>query len=549
MNEELQDTPQKRNTSLIAGSITFAVMFVIGGWLFVEWTVNRVYVPVGNSLLLVYKGVPLPIIANKPNAQPGEFAKVENGWVKEKGVLKEMLGPGRHFRCPLWWERELVPDTVVKPGQVAIIRSKMGKDLPKGEFIVDGELGETEFKGTLRQVLGPGVYRVNPYAYEFTIIETQKTLSENQEKHSGWVQIPTGYVGVVTNLTTNPVTKAPRGIQDEVLPPGIYPVNPREQQIDIVEIGYRDMTIQANLVQDQRGNVLFDDAGEPAIAKDESGIRFPSNDAFEITMDFTAIWGIMPQQAPNVIRKFGNVDAVENKVVIPQIGSICRNMGSKNSAEDLLVGDSRQKFQTEVFDQFSKTLEEKDITLLEGLVRHIHIPLEVRLPIQQAFIADEIKLTREQEQLTAQTEATLKEETQKVELESERVRVETEKLVAKVKAEGDKTANETTAETQQMVAEIDKEIAEIEAQATVVLGEAEATAKKLQEEAKANKFKLAVQAFGTGDAYNKWVFANGLPDDIELDLFYAGEGTFWTDLKGFTEGMLGKEYQNRRTGK
>jgi hypothetical protein len=46
-----------------------------------------------------------------------------------------------------------------------------------------------------------------------------------------------------------------------------------------------------------------------------------------------------------------------------------------------------------------------------------------------------------------------------------------------------------------------------------------------------NKFRLAVQAFGTPQAYNDWVFATGLPDDIDLKLMYAGEGTLWTDMK------------------
>jgi hypothetical protein len=51
------------------------------------------------------------------------------------------------------------------------------------------------------------------------------------------------------------------------------------------------------------------------------------------------------------------------------------------------------------------------------------------------------------------------------------------------------------------------------------------------EEAKANKFKLAVAAFGNPNAYNNWVFATGLPEKIDLKLFYAGPGTMWTDLK------------------
>jgi hypothetical protein len=45
---------------------------------------------------------------------------------------------------------------------------------------------------------------------------------------------------------------------------------------------------------------------------------------------------------------------------------------------------------------------------------------------------------------------------------------------------------------------------------------------------------LAVQAFGSPDAFNKWEFAEQLPKDLDLKLFYAGEGTLWTDLENIT---------------
>ena len=61
-----------------------------------------------------------------------------------------------------------------------------------------------------------------------------------------------------------------------------------------------------------------------------------------------------------------------------------------------------------------------------------------------------------------------------------------------------------------------------------------------------NRFKLAVGAFGSGESFNQWVFATGLPDDIQLQMLYAGEGTFWTDLKGFSETMLGRQVQEQR---
>jgi regulator of protease activity HflC (stomatin/prohibitin superfamily) len=260
-------------------------------------------------------------------------------------------------------------------------------------------------------------------------------------------------------------------------------------------------------------------------------------------MDFTAIWGIMPEQAPHVVEFSGNIEAVENRVVVPLIESICRNEGSKLGAVELLVGETREHFQDETTRKFEEKLKETGVALQYGLVRHIYVPQEVRLPIQQKYVADELKLTRDQEQLTARTEASLREAERKVELESARISVETEKLVAEKKASGEKDAAEIRAETVKLVAAIDKETAEFERQATVALGQAEADAQKLLEQAKANRFKLAVAAFGSGEAFNQWVFASGLPEDIQLQLLYAGEGTFWTDLKGFTETMLGKQMQ------
>ncbi len=515
----------------------FVFILLVGSFfgLAFHWTVNRVYVPEGQSLLLRYKG-PL-IFGQKVYAKPGHFAKEG-----EIGVLQRLRGPGRHFFCPIWWERKIIDDQIVRPGQVAVVTSKLGEPLPRGEFLVDfytedgatikkdGQLGETQNKGILRKVFGPGRYRVNTYAYQFKIVDTESVDFGNQTKHAGWVEIPTGYVGVVTYLTDNADLGKKKGIQDEVLPPGIYPVNPHERQIDIVEVGFRESSIAVAQKKDARGNVLYDESGEP-LATEDSGINFPSNDGFSIQMDFTAVWGVMPNQAPAVVRTFGNIDQVEQKVILPQSESICRNNGSKMGAVELLVGDTRQQFQLQTSNDFQNVLKEKEVTLLYGLVRHIYIPQDVRIPIQNGYIADELKLTRDQERDTAKTEAQLREEEKRVDFEAEKVRVETDKMVAAVLAEGEKESQEIAAETEQLVAVIDKQIAELEAKQTVLLGEAEAKAEQMSQEAKAQKFQLAVEAFGDGGAYTKWQFAQGLPDNIDLRMLYAGEGTLWTDLK------------------
>lgn len=531
----------------IARSLAIAALLLIVGWEFIEWTVNRVYVPEGQSLVLTYKG---PILfGSSQAAAAGQFAKVdEYGHPLEIGMLEQMRGPGRHFYCPIWWKHELVDDYVVDKNQVAVVTRRRGPataDVKTSDFyLVEHTLedeGEIKQQGVLRKVYGPGRYRINKYAYDFKIVGTIQTQDTNQVKVSGWVDVPTGYVGVVTNQTEIPRIKAPKGIQDTVLQPGLYPLNPQEQRVDIVEIGFRERTIAAIRVTNNAGELILDASGEPQIGEKAGGIGFPSKDGFKILMDFTSVWGIMPDQAPDAIRKFGNVEMVEQKIVIPQIESICRNKGSELGAVELLVGQSRQKFQEETSHAFHDALEKNNVTLLYGLVRDIHIPLEVRLPIQRANLADELKLTRDQEQLTARTEGDLREAERKVELEAERVRVGTEKKVANVRADGAKKAAETRAETLKLMAAIDKQTAEIDAQATIVRGQAEAGASKLLQEAKADKFGLAVKAFGSGHSYNQWVFASRLPEDLKLQLLYAGPGTFWTDLKGLSETLLGKQ--------
>ena len=554
--------------------LTLVALLGCTAWQVVNWSINRIFVPPGKSLLLRYKG---PLLLGRGHSpQPGQLARREP---LEVGVLMEMPGPGRHFYCPLWWERTLVEDVVVEPGELAVVTSLVGSDPAAGagrlgdsQFLVEGELGETTSKGTLRRVYGPGRYRVNPYAYEVKKIKGQADVSSGRQvKQSGWVRIETGHVGVVTNQTDNPRTGARQGIQPEPLPPGLYAINPREQQVDVIPIGYREKTLQSEprektshseprektqnseprektpnseprgVVAGQSANLAIAHDGEPDMDDAVGGIVFPSKDGFTIHMDFTAIWGILPEQAPRVVEFSGNVDAVEQRVVVPLIESICRNEGSKLGAVELLVGETREKFQDDTTEQFETRLKETGVALQYGLVRHIYIPREVRFPIQQKYLADELTLTRDQEQLTARMEADLREQERTVDLESERIKVETEKLVAEKLAEGKKTAAETRAETNKRLATIDRETAELERQAKVLLGQAEAAAQQKLEEAKAERFQLAVEAFGTPQAFNQWVFATGLPQDLDLQMLYAGEGTFWTDLKGFEQTLLGRQ--------
>jgi regulator of protease activity HflC (stomatin/prohibitin superfamily) len=502
-------------------------LWLIGYEAIWRWTICRVYVEKGESLVLTYRG---PLIGSVPSAAPGRFAKVdESGNPLERGVLEEMLGPGRHFVSPWHFDRVIVKDVVVPVGKVAVVTSKVGEDPPTGSFLIDDEPGKAVHKGILRKVLTPGRYRLNTFsAYD---------VPATPDKMDDAVVVPPGSVGVVTNLADNPLTGEKQGVQDKTLPAGTYFLNPREKRVEIVQVGLWAVDVAVSARKDSRGRDVVDKDDEPVY---DGGITFPSNDGFPIRLDATAIWGVHPRDAAGVVREFGNVDKIERNLVLPQLNSICRIQGSAMSAVELVVGETREQFQKRFSEEFQRVCKTRHVQLEEALIRHIYAPLMVRKPIQAGKIADEVKKTRDQEQETARKEAELEEAKQKVTLEEKRVDAETAKESQQALALGVKRVKEMDAETQRAVAKLDAKTAEIEAETERILGEARAEVERMVRRAEADRFRQAVSAFRGGEAYNRWVFASGLPDSMDLRLIFAGPGTLWTDLPGIEAKLMGK---------
>ncbi len=558
MNQYRAQTMGKLVKALVAVVFLFLVGYV-GVW---QWMVCRVEIPPGYSLLVRYRG-PWPF-GTRPQAPEGTMVQTaRDGQPLQVGILEAMPGPGRHFYSPLEYEVQFVKDQVIPPGKLGVVVSKMGKPLPEGTYLVD----DKGFRGILRKVLTPGRYRINTYGFDVKIVDVDACAEPGtrvDRKPEDPTLIPPGYVGVVTNKASDPFTGEGRGIQKQVLQPGIYFLNPEEKRIDIVSIGYSETSLSVEAKRStgasgvaaatstsatrDLGDRLGTSTADDPVYTAGKGIEFPSSDGFPIHLDYTAIWGILPEQAPAVLRQLGTLKEVEQKVILPQIESICRMHGSRRGAVDLLVGDTREQFQNETSVELERVLTSKNLSLLFGLTRHIYVPKLVREPIQKAKIADELTKTRDQEQLTAKAQADLTEAKAKVVFGEKRTQAETEKKVAEVGAEGEKKAKEIEATTEKLRAEIDAKSAAIEAQTTRVLGEAKAQSVKLSKEAKAERLQLLVKAMGGPGPYERYIFAEGLPADLRVGIFYAGPGTLWTDLKGFEQTMLGKLVSETQAG-
>ena len=203
--------------SLVAIS-ALMVLVIVGLWLVWEWGFCRFYVPADHMAVIIAKaGTPL---------EPGQILAHKG----QQGVQEDVLGEGRHFLNPYYYEHTIEPVVSIAPGKVGLVTAKVGRDLPQGEF-----LASPGQKGIWHGVLGPGKYRINPVGY---LIDTVDAIS-----------IPIGYVGVVTSLAGE---KAPegqfagpnqKGIREDVLQPGLYYVNPKEFKVDILEVGINQVSM------------------------------------------------------------------------------------------------------------------------------------------------------------------------------------------------------------------------------------------------------------------------------------------------------------------
>lgn len=463
-------------------AVAFAAVFLVFYLGFWRWTVCRVYVEPGEILVITNK-------LGSENANPDRDRVVKEG---VKGVQAEVYGEGRHFFNPLQYHTDTNSMVIeIKADEVGIVRSMTGDSLKPGEFLAeDGQ------KGILRRPLTPGKYRLNPFAYVVTKVPA--------------TEIHPGSVGCVTRLTGAPSPEGQlaepgqRGIQKDVLQPGIYYRNPNEWKIQEVWVGYNEITLE--------------------------NVAFPSKDGFTVQLDISVVWGLTPKDVPAIINRFGTTEDVIRKIIRPQIESICRIEGSKYGAKEFIEGTSREQFQKTFTDTLVHETRQRNIDVLIGLVRDIHVPIELRDPIQKSKIAAEEQLTKEEQRKTQVVMNELEELKAEVKKGVLEVGAETEKMIASVKATADRKVATIGGDKEVAVAEIRKKVSELAAERERILGRADAEVIEMLQKAEADRFQKNVQAIGDPEAYANYIFATKLPEDLKIQLRYAGPGTFWTDL-------------------
>lgn len=455
------------------------------------WSAFFHYVPPGKHLVVISNDGEL--------LSPGEVLAGEG----QKGIRKQVLAEGWHFVMPIVFETRLEDNTVIATGKVGIVTALGGTPVAAGEVLAnDGE------RGIQRAVLRPGAYRINRHGYDVDMVDA--------------VEIKPGFVGVQRRLlgkdsqSRYAEADGEKGILHRVLQPGLYYLNPKEYEVIKIEVGISQTTFH------------YDQASQKNTA-----IKFTAKGGYEISLDCTIEWEVLPEEMPSLVAEYGDRKKVEERIIIPQAKSFSRLKGLDFGVKDFLEGDKRERFQEDFTQEMIKVCKEKNVKVHSAFIRNIVIPEDYLKEVRDRQISTETALTNKAKEATALSAADVEREKQMVDQKVAEVQAETARMVAGIDREVANIETKNQAEIEKLKAEYDAKIAKIEAERTTLLGEAEADVKKLKDTAKSSIYELKMKVFNDdGNAFLRYSMADQLNPKMMLRVFHSGPGTFWTNMDG-----------------
>ncbi|MBI3985997.1 MAG: hypothetical protein HY343_03710 [Lentisphaerae bacterium] len=565
-------------------------------WLVWQWGFCRFYIAPNEMAVITAKmGAPLP---------PGQILAKQG----QKGIREDVLGEGRHFLNPILYDRDIFPVKIIPPGKIGVVKAKGGQDLPEGEFLANmgqkgiwrtvlgpgkyrlnpkgyeidiadaivipigyigvvtslsgdqpaaGEFAEPKQKGVRKDILQPGLYYANPKEFKVDVVEVginQVSLlgtkgSEVRTKK----QIATES-GAMDELQQNAL-RIQAQKRAEYLSRSVsqVPAQAAEAALSAGEkqtVAAKPMPAAKSKDKSTKAPPTPPPHGEETMAAFTLSqfVEFPSRDGFKISLDMTVEFELLPGNVAWIFRNYGDLPAVIDKIILPQILSVSRLKGSAYRAQDFIMGEGREKFQNDLTETLAATLKEKKLIIHNALIRHVEVPHQILDPIQQASIAKEQDQTNKEKQKTAMKQGELNTQLGLIEQKKQEVSQLTEKIKMTIRADQEKEVAETQATAAKSVADISRQTAALRADKIRKLGKAEADVIEWVEGAKASGHQMKIEAFGDPMAYNLWEFANTLNTNLAVNILHTGPGTLWTDLDKARLGDLGGSVNLQKTG-
>jgi len=444
----------------------------------------------------------------------------------EAGIWAEMLGPGLHF-FKWWWMYDVkkVNITEVPKDHIGIIESIDGAKLPQGAILATNVVECDSFqdakafldsggqKGWQRNFLTNGQYRINTFLFKVNIVpaleiasneiglvttldgvqlppksiagkmlEGHKTFQDANEflekggfrglqeevllpgkyyinpkfadvQKKSMIRVEVGYVGVVNSFIGEPgedvsgegfkhgniVREGQKGIWEKTLDPGLYPINPRLQDVLMVPT--------TNIVLNWKNEITESHGLDEKL----STIKVRSKDGFTFDLEVSQVINISDKAAPKVIARFGTVENLVSQVLEPTIGNYFRN--SAQTSEALTFVDGRAERQAEARQHIEKILKQYDIECVDTLIGDINPPEELMKILadrkiaeqqQEMYLMQKASEEKRQDFVKAQTAATKEEQLTAARYDKD---IATQKAEAKVEtAKGDRESAKITAD-------------------------------------------------------------------------------------------------------
>src|SRR6266850_3931314 len=280
----------------------------------------------------------------------------------QRGPQKDILLPGTYYINPLVFK--VIPETAkeVKPGEVAVIVSNVGKD-PSDE--IRRAMARKVRERMERQEsehAHDAVARLDKLKEKDTELELiqQELLTHDpadsrldEGAHEAYV-VPEGY----------------RGIQETVVGPGRYYVN--TLAITPIIIPTTNQTVEWT-------------AGE--VVNTFNPFEVISKDGFTMQLEVRVVFRVKPEDAPFMVAKIGGIERLIQNVMHPLIDSIFRNQASESSAMAYLQNRHEEQERAEA--RVRAHLLKYHVDVVNVLICHIHLPEELMKTQTEKILAEQ----------------------------------------------------------------------------------------------------------------------------------------------------------------
>ncbi len=480
MSDQVEFKPPKvkLNIPLLTSVPALLVVGVVAAFIFL-WFFCRIEPGAGEIAVLIRK--------TGDNLPPGQVIALAKG---QKGIQLDVLPEGRYFRNPYTWGWKIQRILDVPAGKLGVMTRLYGDELPPGEIIADDHK-----RGIVREILRPGKYRINPYAYHIALFDA--------------INIRPGHVGVVTDLTgqdmlnnelaadkrnTFMVDEGLKGVSGMLLDPGTHYLNP-----------YMFNVVEVNL-QSQR----FDMSGNDVIS-------FLTLDGFTVTVEGYIEFGIERNEAAYLTHRVGDMDDIIKKLILPRARGFSRIEGSKHPAVNFIVGETRQKFQNDLESHLRMKSKGWGVDIKAVGVRKVIVPDEIASINRDRELAVQEAAKYEQQIVQAKSKAELTKQEMLAIQNREKVEADTKRIRAVIDAQQDQSVRLISAQKELDVAKVEYEAAEFQAEAILLEADGKKDAITAHNEAVASVLLNEVKALGSGSAYARYVLYEKLgPQVISL---------------------------------